>query len=267
MQNNHKIYCKLNINFDIVRENRKSNHTTITRRYMKKITRSFLAALCFAGIAYPLQAAKTAVARPRSEATAQPASSTRGANQNTGFGHESSGPSAVAQPESSTVGPKGNPGFDIVNKSGHPITIRLVNGDEATLPKAVVRPSGFFKKDQNQSAQIDINKPTLLIIWNKEITNPKENIYSVAVGEQGVGTHRFFNNWTINPGPEYIYHFKPGKSIYVTFGKDEKLTPQTGSLKSFKKKTTAGYPLTNILTKDDIIPYGGKISYRGELEG
>ncbi|MBA2307282.1 hypothetical protein H0W26_04080 [Candidatus Dependentiae bacterium] len=207
---------------------------------MKTITSSLLMTALIVGTAYhvpSLKASSTAPARPATAAPA-PASTKR------------------------------DPGFDIINKTGSPVTIRVVNGDTAPLGKAVVQPArtilGKTLAAHNQSAQIDTNQPTLLVVWDKALTNPESSIATVGAGISGEGTPNYFNNWTIFPRPSYIYHFKPGKSIYVTLDKGGSLRPQTGPGKG---KTEAGYPLANALKTDDIMRYKGQVSQQGSLEG
>lgn len=208
---------------------------------MKNLTRSLLTALFTVGIASTALFASEA-SRARAKA-ATPAAAAGAAAQ------------AAAQ------GTKDNPGFDIINRTSGPITIRVVNGDTASLGKAVVKPAktllGVTTTANNESAQIDINKPTLLIVWDKAISNPANEIFSGSSSTQGIGTADFFGNWTIMPKPSYIYHFKPGKSIYVSLEKGGELRPQEGKAKGLLGKTQAGYPLANVVPKADIFRYQG----------
>ncbi|MBA3751835.1 hypothetical protein H0X06_03510 [Candidatus Dependentiae bacterium] len=154
-----------------------------------------------------------------------------------------------------------DPGFDLINKTGKPVTIRVVNGDQASIEKAIVEPAktllGKTLKANSKNAPLDISQPTMLIVWDKAMNNPKDEILTVGVGIADAGTEKFFYNWTIKPKPNFVYHFKPGKSIYVTLDKNGELRPQSGPLKGITGKTEAGFPLKNIVKKDEILRYKG----------
>ena len=219
---------------------------------MQTIVRSALALACIAGMTYNhlSMANGVAPARPKSLPSG----------------------SAPARPKSPLpgLGTKKNPGFDLINKTGSSVAIRVINGDSAPIRYTLVKPAltllGKTLSANNQSALIDINQPTLLVVWNKAISEPDKNIYTVGAALKGEGTARYFNRWIITPTPTYVYHFKPGKSIYVTLDKGGELRPQTGPSSGSTGKTDAGYPLANEVKQDDIIKYTGKTGAQGELE-
>jgi len=152
-----------------------------------------------------------------------------------------------------------DPGFDILNKTGNTVYIRLINGDNAPIRHAAVEPAKMFLGStvvtNNKSAQIDLKEPTILIVWDKKIRDPND-IISTKLGSKGEGTSQYLANWNIAPAPAFLYHFKPGKSIYVTLDPGGGLRPQSGRF--LTGKTEAGYPKTNILEPSDIIRYGQK---------
>jgi hypothetical protein len=155
------------------------------------------------------------------------------------------------------AGPAGNPGFDIINKSGKPITI-LVNNGYKNIKKVVVHPAktlfGKTLSANNVSASIDINEPTLFVVYEGALTNAIEP-FRARGGDEG--TPAFFYDWMIN-GPKakhYMYHFKPGKTIYVTLHGNGALNPQTGPKSGKTGKTEAGYPLTDNVTQSDIMQF------------
>jgi len=138
-----------------------------------------------------------------------------------------------------------DPGFDFINKSGHTVTILVIN-DGKRVKQEVVFATGMLSKlvtSRNLSAEIDINKETEVIVLSGEI---KQNI--IAMKTEGT-------DWLIYaPGRNEadLYTFTPGKQIYVTLHEDSKLDPQTGPKGGTTGKTDAGYSLENVVTKSDI---------------
>jgi hypothetical protein len=160
------------------------------------------------------------------------------------------------------AGAAAGPGFDIINKSGGPITI-LVNNGYKNIKKIVVKPAttifGKTLSAHNVSADIDINEPTLLVVYEGAFTNPIEPFRGRGGDE---GTQKFFFDWMI-VGPKatnYMYHFKPGKNVYVTLHKKGELNPQTGPKGGSTGKTEAGYSLHNIVSQGDIIKFDEQYS-------
>jgi len=152
------------------------------------------------------------------------------------------------------------PGFDIINKSGGPITI-LVNNGYKNIKKVVVRPAstilGKTLSANNVSATIDVNEPTLLVVYEGAYTNPIEP-FRARGGDEG--TQQFSFDWMFT-GPEaknYMYHFTPGKKIYVTLHKAGNLNPQTGPKGGKTGKTEAGYSLMGNVSQGDIIKFDEK---------
>lgn len=155
-----------------------------------------------------------------------------------------------------------NPGFDIINKSGGPITI-LVNNGYKNIKKVIVKTAttlfGKTLSANNVSVPIDINEPTLLVVYEGAYNNPIEP-FRARGGDEG--TQKFFFDWLI-VGPKatnYLYHFKPGKDIYVTLHKGGSLDPQTGPQGGSKGVTEAGYPLQNRVSPSDIIKFDEQYS-------
>jgi hypothetical protein len=152
------------------------------------------------------------------------------------------------------------PGFDIMNKSGGPVTI-LVNNGYKNIVKAVVKPaSTIFGKTlsaNDVSASIDINQPTLLVVYEGSFPNNEIEPFRARGGDEG--KQAFFFDWTIyGPKTNYnLYHFAPGKKIYVSLHKNGKLDPQKGSGDG---KTAVGYSLDNNVTPADIITFDKKYS-------
>jgi len=150
-----------------------------------------------------------------------------------------------------------DPGFNIINKFGKPITI-LINNDYKNIKQAVVQKAitifGKTISANSVSAIIDVNKPTLLVIYEGVLTNKIEP-FRPRSGDEG--TPAFFYDWTIY-GPKikhYVYHFKPNKKIYVTLHSNGALNPQTGPSRGTTGKTEAGYPLMNIVSQSDIMHF------------
>ena len=99
---------------------------------------------------------------------------------------------------------------------------------------------------------IDVNEPTLLVVYEGAISNKIEP-FRPRGGDEG--TPAFFYDWMIS-GPkvkQYVYHFKPGKDIYVTLHNNGALNPQTGPKGGATGKTEAGYPLANEVSQSDIM--------------
>ena len=215
---------------------------------MKRALYNLLIVACIAGIAYRQLDGASNSAPKRPEAAA---------------------PSKPFAIRTTKGGSKENPGFDIINKTGKEVSIRVVNGDTISIPYAVVKPAqtilGKTASARNQNASIDTNQPTLLVVWDTAISDPKKDIYTGGVGITGEGTPAYFNNWLIVPKPAYIYHFKLGKSIYVTLDKNGQLKPQTGPSRGTTGKTEAGYPLANEVEQTDIMSYKKAINSQGGL--
>lgn len=151
------------------------------------------------------------------------------------------------------------PGFELINKADAPIWFSLTNGSTIDVQlKRLDSGAGFGAKigrigaalsDQltEGSEIIDINKPTRLFIW---INEP-------------AGKVTFSEKWwsfsdsvpRVKPDPDYVYTFKPGKTMYLTWDKKKFLRPQTGPLGGYLRKTDSGFPLTNNVndSKDEII--------------
>lgn len=159
-----------------------------------------------------------------------------------------------------------DPGFDIINKTGKPITIRLINDldrEKAVIEKAIVQPAELNSRGKtiaanSKHAQIDITKPTLLIVY-RGVDSSKTEKHMLSINAspnmKGIGTEGFFNNWQIEPRPDNVYHFKPNKTIYVTVHENGDLDPQTGPAGGWWGVTEDGYPTGNNVKKDDIIRY------------
>jgi len=145
------------------------------------------------------------------------------------------------------------PGFDIVNKTGKPITV-LVNNGYKNIKQVVVKPAttilGKTISANNASVPIDINEPTLFVVYEGAITN-KIELFRPRGGDEG--TNKFFFDWSIVPKPKYVYHFKLGKKIYVTLHNNGELNPQTGPRGGATGKTEAGYSLMNVVSQSDIM--------------
>ena len=155
------------------------------------------------------------------------------------------------------AGTPANPGFDIINKSGTPVTILINNGYKNVKQVVVQKASTIFGKTisaNNVSAMINPNEPTLLVVYEGALSNKIEP-FRARGGDEG--TPAFFYDWLVN-GPKskhYMYHFKPGKDIYVTLHKDGALNPQTGPKGGATGKTEAGYPLANEVSQSDIMRF------------
>lgn len=155
------------------------------------------------------------------------------------------------------------PGFDIINKSGGPITI-LVNNGYKNIAKGVVKTAttifGKTLSANNFSASININEPTLLVVYEGSFPKNEMEPFRARGGDEG--KQAFFFDWTIY-GPKtkyYLYHFTPGKDIYVTLHANGKLNPQTGPKGGSTGKTEAGYSLENRVSQDNIIKFDDKYS-------
>lgn len=155
------------------------------------------------------------------------------------------------------AGTPANPGFDIINKSGKPITV-LINNGYKNVKQAIVQPaSTFFGKTlsaNNVSANIDTSEPTLLVVYEGALSNKIEP-FRARGGDEF--TSAFFYDWMIT-GPKskhYMYHFKPGKDIYVTLHSNGNLNPQSGPGGGKTGKTEAGYPLANKVSQSDIMRF------------
>ena len=152
------------------------------------------------------------------------------------------------------------PGFDIINKTGKPVTI-LVNNGYKNVEQVIVKPaSTIFDKTMsanNVSVPVDINEPTLLVVYEGALTNKIEP-FRARGGDEG--TQAFFYDWMIT-GPKsknYMYHFVPGKKMYVTLHNNGNLNPQTGPKGGSTGKTEAGYSLDNVVKQSDIIKFDDK---------
>lgn len=157
-------------------------------------------------------------------------------------------------------GTPANPGFDIINKSGKPVTILVNNGYKNIKQAVVQKASSIFGKTlsaNNVSATIDPSEPTLLVIYEGAITNKIEP-FRPRGGDEG--TSAFFYDWTVYgpKTPHYMYHFKPGKDIYVTLHDNGNLNPQTGPKGGKTGNTEAGYPLANKVSQSDIMRFTEK---------
>ncbi|MBA3751200.1 hypothetical protein H0X06_00140 [Candidatus Dependentiae bacterium] len=162
----------------------------------------------------------------------------------------------------SQVGTEKNPGFDIINRTENAIRIYMVNATGGPLGNefdASVDPArtvlGKTILDNDYSQRIAIDKPTVLFIWAKKSPGVIGAVPPSRAAASGAGTESYFEGWQV-VGPEepsFIYHFKPGKSIYVALDK-EGLRPQSND----KGVTEAGYPDANIVSKNDIIRYKKK---------
>ena len=154
----------------------------------------------------------------------------------------------------------GEPGFDMMNKTGKPVTV-LVNNGYKNIVKAVIQPAstllGKTLKANDLTANIDVNEPTLLIVYEGAHPNNEIEPFRARGGDEG--TQQFFFDWSIH-GPKvknYLFHFVPGKKIYVTLDNNGALRPQQGAGKG---KTATGYSLDNAVTASDIIKFDEKYS-------
>jgi hypothetical protein len=151
--------------------------------------------------------------------------------------------------------PAGEPGFDMMNKTGKPVTI-LVNNGYKNIVKAVVKPAttllGKTITANDVTAAIDINEPTLLVVYEGAFPNNGIEPFRPRGGDEG--TQKFFFDWMIT-GPKakhYLYHFTPGKKIYVSLDNNGALRPQQGSGSG---KTATGYSLDNVVAPSNIIKF------------
>lgn len=152
--------------------------------------------------------------------------------------------------------PANEPGFDFINKSGKTLTI-LVNNGYKNILQAVVKPAttifGKVITANNVSATIDINEPTLLVVYEGAFPNIKVEPFRPRGGDEG--TPAFFYDWMVH-GPKtktYMYTFKLGKKAYVTLHEKGNLNPQTGPSSGAKGVTDAGYSLQNEVSQSDIM--------------
>ncbi|HLW73223.1 MAG TPA: hypothetical protein VKR54_04185 [Candidatus Babeliales bacterium] len=153
------------------------------------------------------------------------------------------------------AGPASEPGFDFINKSGKTLTI-LVNNGYKNILQAVVKPAvtvfGKVITANNVSATIDINEPTLLVVYEGAYTTKVEP-FRPRGGDEG--TPAFFYDWMVH-GPKaktYMYTFKLGKKAYVTLHENGNLNPQSGPRSGATGKTDAGYSLENEVSQSDIM--------------
>jgi hypothetical protein len=96
-------------------------------------------------------------------------------------------------------------------------------------------------------------------VYEGAFTNPIEP-FRARGGDEG--TQKFFFDWMIS-GPKaknYMYHFTPGKKVYVTLHKAGNLNPQTGPKGGKTGKTEAGYSLGGNVSQGDIIKFDEKYS-------
>jgi len=150
------------------------------------------------------------------------------------------------------------PGFEFINKADAPILFSLTSGSTIDIQlKRLDSGAGFGAKigcigaglaDQltDGGEIIDITKPTRLFIWTSD---PGKVSLSEKWWSFGDSVPR------VKPDPDYVYTFKLGKTMYVTWDKNKFLRPQTGPLGGYLRKTDSGFPLINNVSdsKDEII--------------
>src|SRR5438552_2218156 len=98
-------------------------------------------------------------------------------------------------------------GFEVLNKSSKSIWVGLRNGTEFLSQASQVSPATDLK------LEIDISKPTQLFVW---LADPGKTDITATY---------------VTPPYDMAYSFTPGKTIYITWDKDNFPRPQTGPLK------------------------------------
>lgn len=148
-----------------------------------------------------------------------------------------------------------NIGFEFENDTDHSVWIVVVN-KEQSQPIEVKKHSLINEITQannqqckithnitqmnNKQCVVDINEPTKLIVW---FENPGDNI---SIGKKW----GLFGATKIEPQPQLVYTFTPGKTIYVTLNDKYKLVPSYAIKESIITET--GLSLENNVQDQDI---------------
>ena len=133
-------------------------------------------------------------------------------------------------------------GFELINNSNKPIWITVINGSSTVVKEQEVNAYSPLRTSDEIQAEININKETILNIW---LTQPTK----MAAERKW---YNFFGPAMTTTKPDLTYTFTPGKTVYVTLGKNGHLTSTQPTLKGGINKTASGLNLNNN-TSIDIV--------------
>ncbi len=123
-------------------------------------------------------------------------------------------------------------GLEILNKSKNSIWVMVRNGSDVLkkLDTHFIEIEGEKKEGKAQASQfaIDTKKPTSIAVWLK---------FPKTRSDKTFGYIKLFDTKNYIEEPYHFYKIKKGKTIFVTWDKENYLRPQTGPMKGRLEKT------------------------------